>query len=164
MQELALRNVGRPPRDAALLASLPPQHAPAVATSDFCGLLHPAHPGACNQHFAAILPTLFSKSLMVYLPVYVASAVAVHREQLVKRRAAVAPKLLLGTARSSIFLAVYVACAHRGAFRGRSSAVPDLWCACHADAAHAAAPPSGAGTRTPLQLWKRGHLLMRSAR
>lgn len=53
---------------------------------------------------------------MVYLPVYVASAVAVHREQIVKRRAAVAPKLLLGTARSSAFLAVYVACAHRGAF------------------------------------------------
>jgi hypothetical protein len=113
-QELALRNAHLAPSNAKLLASLPPRFDSAVADSDFCSLLHPTHPDSCNTHFVGMLPLLFSRSLMVYLPVYIASAVAVHRTQLLKHPQGIVTRMLLGTARSSAFLAVYVASAHRG--------------------------------------------------
>lgn len=143
VQELALRNAGSKRHDPSVLASVPPALAPAVDRSDFCGLLHPTQPEHCNRHFAGILPTLFNRSLLVYLPVYMASALAVHRGQLLKRPMGIVTRLLLGTGRSSAFLALYVAFAHR---RAR------LW------------PPAAAAARprsTCLRCtWSRGDMLL----
>lgn len=122
MQELALRNVGRPPADPSLLQSLPASAAPALAAHGFCGLLHAEHPHECNHHFGSILPMLFSRSLTVYIPVYFASAVAVHRGRLLQKPVEIVGKMAFGMARSSVFLAAFVACAHR------SAAISSLQC------------------------------------
>jgi hypothetical protein len=114
LQELALRNAQKAAVNPALLESLPAQHQGSVAALDFCGMLHPSHPHSCNRHFLGILPQLFARSFLVYLPVYIASVIAVHRGKLWKQPTKVGPRMLLSTARSSAFLAVYVAVAHRG--------------------------------------------------
>jgi hypothetical protein len=115
LQEFALRSVTSPRHNGAILAAVPQRFAPAVADSDFCGLLHPTHPSSCNRHAAGMLPLLFSRSIMVYLPVYSASMLAVQRAKLLKSPNAILARMLLGMTRSSAFLAVYVAACHRGA-------------------------------------------------
>ena len=118
-----------------MLARLPQKFTPAVANSDFCGMLHPTQPDHCNKHFAGILPLLFSRSLAVYLPVYTASTLAVQRGRLLKRPQLVLSRMLLGIGRSSTFLAIYVAVAHRGVCRRlviRRLGTPSAALACQA--------------------------------
>lgn len=110
VKELSLRNVGRLPAGGPLNALQGTAHR-ANAAPDFCELLHPST--TCNAHAARIMPTLLQRSLAVYVPVYVASAVAVHRARLLRDPGPIIAKLVAGCARSSLFLATFVALAHR---------------------------------------------------
>ncbi|KAJ7567433.1 hypothetical protein O6H91_02G146800 [Diphasiastrum complanatum] len=65
----------------------------------------------CLMHFLVFLGQAYLRSLPVYLPVYLAPALVVHRQGLFRRPLTILAKTLIGTARSSLFLATYCASA-----------------------------------------------------
>jgi hypothetical protein len=65
----------------------------------------------CMSHFFSFLGPAYLRSLPVYLPVYFVPALLVHRQGLFVRPFPILWKSLIGTARSSLFLAVYCASA-----------------------------------------------------
>ena len=79
MQELALRNVTLPGVLAPFKTLEGTEHAHRHDLS-FCDVLHDGKD--CNTHFVSIIPSLIKRSLSVYVPVYIASTVAVHRAAL----------------------------------------------------------------------------------
>ncbi|CAN6542747.1 unnamed protein product [Malus baccata var. baccata] len=62
---------------------------------------------SCSGHIFSFLIQAYKRALPVYLPVYLISALIVHRQDLLKRHYSVLLKGLLGTARSRLFLSVY---------------------------------------------------------
>ncbi|EFJ31580.1 hypothetical protein SELMODRAFT_439846 [Selaginella moellendorffii] len=74
-----------------------------------CTMIHANQ--LCLIHFLQFIGDAYVRSLMVYLPVYLGPAVVVHRQGLLKRPFTILTKSLLGTARSSLFLATYCASA-----------------------------------------------------
>lgn len=80
-----------------------------------------AHPGQnCDEAAITFFPAAYLRALPVYLPVYIAPAILVHRKALFEGPEAVKTwiKLLKGVARSSLFLAGYCTFAWRGACTG----------------------------------------------
>eukprot|EP00884_Botryococcus_braunii_P003174 jgi/Botrbrau1/12858/Bobra.0188s0001.1 len=80
-----------------------------------------AHPGQnCDEAAITFFPAAYLRALPVYLPVYIAPAILVHRKALFEGPEAVKIwiKLLKGVARSSLFLAGYCTFAWRGACTG----------------------------------------------
>jgi len=74
-----------------------------------CTMLHGNQ--GCMSHFFSFLGPAYLRSLPVYLPVYFVPALLVHRQGLFVRPFPILWKSLIGTARSSLFLAVYCASA-----------------------------------------------------
>lgn len=115
MQEMCVRNaMGIPKSDP--IAMLKSTSFSGRTGLTMCDVLHPERNSAvaCDVHFLDVLPQLFRRSIGVYLPVYAASTVAVQRASILKRPLHFATKMLSGALRSSVFLTVYVAAAHRG--------------------------------------------------
>ncbi|CAM6126178.1 unnamed protein product [Calypogeia fissa] len=81
-------------------------------TSDIklpCQIIHGGQ--GCEEHFLSFIKDSYLRSLPVYLPVYLVPALIVHRQGLFARPLPLLSKTLLGTARSSLFLATYCASA-----------------------------------------------------
>ena len=115
VQEMCLRNaMGIPKTDPIPML----QNTPLAGRTGLtmCDVLHPERNGAaaCDAHFLGVLPQLFKRSFGVYLPVYLASTVAVQRASVLKKPLQIVWKMLSGALRSTVFLTVYVAAAHRG--------------------------------------------------
>ena len=116
LQEMCVRNaMGIPKTDPIPMLQSTPLAGRTGLT--MCDVLHPERDGAvaCDAHFLSVFPQLFRRSIGVYLPVYAASTVAVQRASVLKRPLHFLGKMLGGALRSSAFLTVYVAAAHRGA-------------------------------------------------
>lgn len=113
-QELGVRNVTTPGL-LAPLEMLADTKFSATLDPHFHELLH-GHID-CDSHFWGLLPILFKRSLSVYLPVYSASTLAVQRSSLFTwgSSLSIIGKMFAASARSSAFLALYIASAHRGA-------------------------------------------------
>lgn len=76
------------------------------------------HPGLnCAQHTIAFLPEAYYRALRVYVPVYIIPAALVHRKRLIGNLR-LWYKIAFGTARSSLFLALYCTLAWTGACAG----------------------------------------------
>ncbi|GMH39395.1 hypothetical protein BSKO_07293 [Bryopsis sp. KO-2023] len=89
-----------------------------ICTRVPCSLLHPSQ--SCAGHIGRFLPAAYIRALPVYLPVYLIPALLVHRKRLWTEPLAILPRVLLGTLRSSGFLALYIGCALAGACSGHS--------------------------------------------
>ncbi|KAF6263624.1 hypothetical protein COO60DRAFT_378802 [Scenedesmus sp. NREL 46B-D3] len=114
IRELAERTAaGRSPGPLTSLAGTP--HAPTCAPTP-CGFFHPGQ--SCSGHVLSLLGPAYSRSLSVYLPVYVLPALLVHRQQLLKQPLPILHKVLLGISRSSLFLSSYISLAFGGACAG----------------------------------------------
>eukprot|EP00892_Ulva_mutabilis_P010435 jgi/Ulvmu1/7764/UM039_0072.1 len=115
VREFALRGSGHgdPGAPLELLRGTPLEGRSGVT---MCDVLHPhsMHSGACDVHFASVLPPVFWRAVGVYVPVYAASMLAVQRGALFKRPLDLLGRSAAGVARSALFLALYVALAHRG--------------------------------------------------
>lgn len=77
-----------------------------------CRLLHPNR--SCLENILMTIPESYLRSLTVYLPVYLAPAVLVHRKRLLSESSVVLPKVLMGVLRSSLFLTSVVSMAYAG--------------------------------------------------
>eukprot|EP00210_Caulerpa_lentillifera_P002890 g2760.t1 len=75
-----------------------------------CELLHPNQ--SCIGNLFTVFPECYSRALSVYLPVYLAPALLVHRKKLITNADVILPKLALGIFRSSLFLASVVSLAY----------------------------------------------------
>ncbi|CAI5485679.1 unnamed protein product, partial [Closterium sp. Naga37s-1] len=66
------------------------------------------HPGGwCGWHFLSFLPAAYMRAVPVYVPVYLVSALLVHRSSLLRQPLSIALRTALGAARSSLFLSTY---------------------------------------------------------
>ncbi|KAK9162768.1 hypothetical protein Syun_003670 [Stephania yunnanensis] len=74
-----------------------------------CSIIHGQQ--SCGSHFLSFLVQAYRRALPVYLPIYLVPALIVHRQDLLKRSYTILGKVLLGTSRSSLFLATYCASA-----------------------------------------------------
>jgi hypothetical protein len=74
-----------------------------------CKMIHGNQ--GCVPHLFSFLGPAYLRSLPVYIPVYFVPALLVHRQGLFARPFPILWKSLIGTARSSLFLAVYCASA-----------------------------------------------------
>eukprot|EP00775_Hariotina_reticulata_P010487 gene10487-10646_t len=81
-----------------------------------CGFFHPNQ--SCLQHPVQLMIPAYSRALSVYLPVYVLPALLVHRQQVLKQPLPIIQKVLLGIARSSLFLSSFICLAFGGACLG----------------------------------------------
>ncbi|KAF7829940.1 transmembrane protein 135-like protein isoform X1 [Senna tora] len=71
-----------------------------------CSIVHGNQ--SCGEHVLSFLLQAYKRALPVYLPVYLIPALIVHRQGLLKRWPnTILAKVLVGTARSSLFLSVY---------------------------------------------------------
>lgn len=77
-----------------------------------CRLLHPNI--SCVENALNVFPEAYLRSLTVYLPVYLAPAVLVHRKRLFTESNKVLPKVLMGVMRSSFFLSSFITLAYSG--------------------------------------------------
>eukprot|EP00873_Tetraselmis_striata_P041904 jgi/Tetstr1/462168/TSEL_007233.t1 len=110
LREWARRNHGQPAPLRSLASSAKFSGRPIERACQF------VHPGAsCSGHAVTQLPANFRRALSVYIPVYVIPALLVHRHNVLKQPVDISSKVAKGILRSSLFLAVYVALAWRGA-------------------------------------------------
>ncbi|KAI5654823.1 hypothetical protein M9H77_32010 [Catharanthus roseus] len=70
-----------------------------------CSIVHGNQ--GCEAHFFSFLFQAYKRALPVYLPVYLVPALIVHRQGILKRPHSILAKVILGTARSSLFLSTY---------------------------------------------------------
>ncbi|XP_058751145.1 uncharacterized protein LOC131624204 isoform X1 [Vicia villosa] len=70
-----------------------------------CSIVHGNQ--SCGGHVISFLGQAYKRALPVYLPVYLIPALIVHRKGLLQRPFTILTKVLIGTARSSLFLSVY---------------------------------------------------------
>lgn len=75
-----------------------------------CGLLHPNT--SCVGNIFSVFPEAYLRAVTVYLPVYVSSALLVHRKDLLKKPKIIFPKVLIGVLRSSLFLSSLISLAY----------------------------------------------------
>ena len=80
-----------------------------------CEFIHPGR--SCAHHSASFLPKAYLRSLRVYIPVYILPALLVHRKSLLLNKG-LWRKVAFGTARSSLFLALYCTLAWAGVCTG----------------------------------------------
>ncbi|CAI5965703.1 unnamed protein product [Closterium sp. NIES-65] len=87
--------------------AIPSMHTmPAMPTfSPHTSFLHPG--GWCGWHFLSFLPAAYMRAVPVYVPVYLVSALLVHRSSLLRQPLSIALRTALGAARSSLFLSTY---------------------------------------------------------
>lgn len=114
LQELITHNAESTLPTSELSALKGTGHLP-VYTKSSCDLLHPGQ--SCSAHFQSIVPAAYLKALPVYFPVYLIPAILVHREKLLTRPLALWPRLLLGSLRSSAFLALYIGFVFAGMYQ-----------------------------------------------
>mmetsp|Transcript_23951 Transcript_23951/g.66518 ORF Transcript_23951/g.66518 Transcript_23951/m.66518 type:complete len:368 (-) Transcript_23951:266-1369(-) len=116
LKEWARRDSAAP----APLASLASTALSGQPISSPCDFIHPGM--SCSRHTLKMVPTGFRRALSVYIPTYVIPALLVHRKNLLSSPVDISLKVVKGISRSSLFLAVAVALAWRGAcvvHRGR---------------------------------------------
>ena len=70
-----------------------------------CSIVHGNQ--SCGGHVISFLGQAYKRALPVYFPVYLIPALIVHRKGLLQRPFTILTKVLIGTARSSLFLSVY---------------------------------------------------------
>ncbi|KAG7593895.1 Transmembrane protein 135 N-terminal domain [Arabidopsis thaliana x Arabidopsis arenosa] len=70
-----------------------------------CSIIHGNE--SCVKHGITFFLQAYKRALPVYVPVYLIPALIVHRQDLLKKQYSILGKGLLGTARSSLFLATY---------------------------------------------------------
>ncbi|CAA0266245.1 unnamed protein product [Arabidopsis thaliana] len=70
-----------------------------------CTIIHGNE--SCVKHGVTFFLQAYKRALPVYVPVYLIPALIVHRQDLLKKQYSILGKGLLGTARSSLFLATY---------------------------------------------------------
>ncbi|KAG2452403.1 hypothetical protein HYH02_002646 [Chlamydomonas schloesseri] len=120
IREHALRNAaGLAPGPLQALAGTPLaglNAAPGRLRRTPCQFFHPGQ--SCASHALSVVPPAYAASLGVYVPFYLVSALLVHRAGLLQRPGELLPKIGLGVARSSAFLAGYIALAFGGACCG----------------------------------------------
>ncbi|KAF8072623.1 hypothetical protein HT031_000283 [Scenedesmus sp. PABB004] len=117
-QELAERTAAGRPR-GPLLALAGTRHAGAAGPLP-CSFFHPGT--SCAAHPVSLFWPAYRRALSVYLPVYVLPALLVHRQQLLKAPLPILQKVLLGIARSSLFLSSFICVAFGGACAGHALA------------------------------------------
>jgi hypothetical protein len=74
---------------------------------------------SCVKHGVTFFLQAYKRALPVYVPVYLIPALIVHRQDLLKKQYSILGKGLLGTARSSLFLATYCSSAWLESILGR---------------------------------------------
>ncbi|CAD7699855.1 unnamed protein product [Ostreobium quekettii] len=82
-------------------------------TRKACELLHPGQ--SCLSHMVGMLPEAYVRAFPVYVPVYLVPAMIVHRKKLVTDAHRIFPRVLRGSLRSTMFLALFITLAYTGA-------------------------------------------------
>eukprot|EP00878_Enallax_costatus_P025529 GHUV01027316.1.p1 GENE.GHUV01027316.1~~GHUV01027316.1.p1 ORF type:complete len:501 (+),score=122.52 GHUV01027316.1:63-1565(+) len=116
IRELAERTAaGRPLSPLNSLIGTPHAHSKGAVP---CHFFHPGQ--SCVEHPLKLFLPAYQRALSVYLPVYVLPALLVHRKQILKQPLPILQKLLLGIARSSLFLSSFICVAFGGACAGHN--------------------------------------------